>query len=245
VITFLIVLLLIAACVAFGVQVARLRAERQVGADYELPPLVIPMASAGEWHSDPSVSPRSRDLDAIDHADGLEHLEPIHVDEQVARTNGNGNHVRNGRIAVVDLPGREPAEALRDKWAEPAPSHTVRFRRPSDDPLQLLPGRLEVVAGDSAQQEIRFVRVPGEQPQLILGREPGPAPHHVVLHSSTVSRRHARLFFADGRWSVVNLSQTNPVVVNDEPLPPDGRSRTLADGDRIELGEVVLRFCAR
>jgi pSer/pThr/pTyr-binding forkhead associated (FHA) protein len=102
-----------------------------------------------------------------------------------------------------------------------------------------------VIAGDSAQQEIRFVRVPGEQPQLILGREPGPAPQHVVLHSSTVSRRHARLFFSDGRWSVVNLSQTNPVVVNDEALPPDGPGRPLVDGDRIELGEVVLRFCAR
>jgi hypothetical protein len=41
------------------------------------------------------------------------------------------------------------------------------------------------------------------------------------------------------------LSQTNPVVVNDERIMDNSIERSLADGDRVELGEVVLRFRSR
>jgi hypothetical protein len=124
---------------------------------------------------------------------------------------------------------------------EPDVSPTVHFRRPVEHAVQLLPGRLEVLAGEQRHKEIRLVRVPGERPEVILGRERIDAPGHVALQSSTVSRRHARLAYADGVWKVANLSQTNPVVVNDEALAAD-HERTLADGDCLELGEVVLRF---
>jgi pSer/pThr/pTyr-binding forkhead associated (FHA) protein len=80
---------------------------------------------------------------------------------------------------------------------------------------------------------------------VILGREPGDSPQHVALDSSTVSRQHARLAFANGQWLVSNLSQTNPVVVNDQELSSRDGSRLLVDGDRLELGEVLLRFHAR
>lgn len=131
------------------------------------------------------------------------------------------------------------------KRAPPVTSDTVHFRRPTDEALQLLPGRLEVLSGLSTPREIRFVRIPGERPQLILGREPGNSPQDVALPSSTVSRQHARLDFTAGRWGVTNLSRTNPVVVNDETLGSGDGQRLLTDGDRIELGDVVLRFCAR
>ncbi len=121
-------------------------------------------------------------------------------------------------------------------------TETIRFRRPSDEPVQILPGRLEVVAGEPRHREIRFVRVPGEPAQLIVGREPGRSPQHVTLQSNTVSRQHARFAFNNGRWAVANLSQTNPVVVNDEHLSDSAGERPLADGDKIELGEVVLRY---
>lgn len=124
---------------------------------------------------------------------------------------------------------------------EPDVSPTVHFRRPVEHAVQLLPGRLEVLAGEQRHKEIRLVRVPGERPEVILGRERLDTPGHIALQSSTVSRRHARLAYADGVWRVANLSQTNPVVVNDEALPAD-HERTLADGDCLELGEVVLRF---
>ena len=68
---------------------------------------------------------------------------------------------------------------------------------------------------------------------------------HVQLPAQTVSRMHARMRFENGRWHIANLSPTNPLVVNGEPLDADGASRVLVEGDRVELGEVVLRFRER
>ncbi|MEO7712243.1 MAG: FHA domain-containing protein [Gemmatimonadaceae bacterium] len=126
----------------------------------------------------------------------------------------------------------------------PLSSDTVQFRRPANEALQVLPGRLEVLSGVDSPREIRFVRFPGEPPQLIIGRDPGSSPQHVALPSSTVSRRHARFDFFGGQWRLANLSSTNPVVVNDETLSNIDGERFLMDGDRIELGDVQLRFHA-
>lgn len=121
-------------------------------------------------------------------------------------------------------------------------SDTIRFARPGEDAVQLLPGRLVVVAGGRVHREIRFFRIPGEPPHLILGREKGESPLHVGLGSPTVSRQHARLDYDNGRWEIRNLSRTNPLVVNDDELSDSDVARLLVDGDRLELGEVVLRF---
>ena len=126
---------------------------------------------------------------------------------------------------------------------EPAPDETVQFVRPTDDAVQLLPARLEVVSGMASQQVIRFVRIPGKPAEMILGRDVASSPQQVTLTSSTVSRRHARVTFADGRWLVTNLSRTNPVVLNDRALAEFEGPHPLLDGDRLELGDVVLRFC--
>lgn len=144
--------------------------------------------------------------------------------------------------------GRPAALSIIRSGASPDESDTAQplhFRQPADATVQLLPGRLEVLAGEPRQhQEIRFIRVPGAPAELILGREPGVSPQHIAFESSTVSRRHARLAFADGRWALSNLSQTNPVVVNDQELTVRDGRRLLVDGDRLELGEVSLRFHA-
>jgi hypothetical protein len=129
--------------------------------------------------------------------------------------------------------------------ARGANSETVRFLRPGEEPIQILPGRLEVLSGEPKHREIRFVRSPGEPAELILGREPGRSPQSIALHSDTVSRRHAKFAYSNGRWAVTNLSRTNPVVVNDVRLPDNSIERPLADGDRVELGEVILRFRSR
>ena len=122
-------------------------------------------------------------------------------------------------------------------------------RRPppatSEGTLQLLPGRFEVVGGMDGGRDIRFVRGPGGVPEVTLGRGEGPMYRHVQLPAQTVSRMHARMRFENGRWHIANLSPTNPVVINGEPLVADGASRPLAEGDRVELGEVVLRFRER
>lgn len=128
---------------------------------------------------------------------------------------------------------------------KPPPAETVRFLRRVDEHVQLLPGRLEVLAGETQHHEIRFVRIPGKADHLILGRDAGPSPQYVGLGSTTVSRRHARFAYVGGSWTVENLSKTNPVVVNDDELSDVDGERSLVDGDRLELGEIVLRFHVR
>jgi hypothetical protein len=136
---------------------------------------------------------------------------------------------------------------------------SVRYWRPADGTLQFLPGRLEVIAGRDAGQEIRFVRTPGpDGTRVTFGRAEGAPYRHVQLREPTVSRAHARMTLeasaanpsrsladGSGRWRLENLSATNPVVVNGRPLAADGTdagSVPLGEGDRIEMGEVVFRF---
>lgn len=140
----------------------------------------------------------------------------------------------------------------------------VRYWRPADGTLQFLPGRLEVIAGRDAGQEIRFVRTPGpDGTRVTFGRAEGAPYRHVQLREPTVSRAHARMTLENGaspdgpprgsngshangqRWRLENLSATNPVVVNGQPLAADGSTAcwvALGEGDRIEMGEVVFRF---
>lgn len=146
---------------------------------------------------------------------------------------------RDAGLSIGRRDGRDHAPA------EATSGETVQFRRPTDEPLQLLPGRLEILQGENAGQDIRFVRVLGETPQIIFGREAGPSHRNVTLQSPTVSRRHACMEFSKGRWTITNLSHTNPVLINDEELAAAGESRALREGDRIELGEVVFRFRSR
>lgn len=166
--------------------------------------------------------------------------------------------------AAEQVPMPEPVpepvrESLRspvapEQWAElfgqqeesdePSPDATVVFSRPVDEPVQILPGRLHVLSGDTAGEDFRLFSRLGEAPQIVVGRETGPPHRHITLRSPTVSRRHARMDFNNGHWTITNLSATNPVLVNDHVLNNGGSARKLSDGDRIELGEVALRFQA-
>jgi Nif-specific regulatory protein len=62
----------------------------------------------------------------------------------------------------------------------------------------------------------------------------------VVLRDELASRLHARIYFQDGRWHLQDLGLNGTKV--------DGArvtgSAELADGKRIRIGEVVLRFAA-
>lgn len=124
-------------------------------------------------------------------------------------------------------------------------SSKVEYAQVTDRTLQFVPGRLEVAEGeDDARHEIRFVQMGGRS-EVTFGRNPGEPYRHVQLHSRTVSRLHARMSFDDGQWTLENLSATNPTVLNGEALTNDGARRTLREGDRIEMGEVVFVFRER
>jgi len=225
----------------------------------ELPPLVIPLTMdpaemVPEWHRAPNAkaaakpSPVATVDDPAAQSPSLRHPtaapqpvveQPFTVQQPVATQELASARATQTSLKVV----RDFADA--GNYDEPAPAETIRFRRPSDEPVQLLPGRLEVISGDPRHEEIRFVRIPGRPAELIVGRDPGDSVQHVTLRSGTVSRRHARFGYSNGRWVVANLSRTNPVILNSVELSARDGARDLADGDRLELGEVVLRFHAR
>ncbi|HEX7981313.1 MAG TPA: FHA domain-containing protein [Gemmatimonadaceae bacterium] len=221
---FVVAVVVIAAAIAATVSYVRWRAGRRTA--YAPIPLVFPMNSGIAWESTLSAKEAPPPPGQV----------PV---SSFAPPVSNAVPPRVAGERSIGIPTMMDAESQLS-----ATSETVRFQRPNDDVVQLLPGHLEVVSGDTRHQEIRFVRVQGQQPQLILGRNPGRSPQHISLNSSTVSRQHARLAFSGGKWAVANLSKTNPVVVNDQELTNLDGERQLADGDRIELGEVVLRFHA-
>jgi hypothetical protein len=228
---FLVAVLVLGVAAAAALSFMRWRAGRRTS--YAPIPLVFPMNAGISWETSMSAPP-------------VQTLEPS------PPTSFAPPPATPTPPPPVAPPGRSFGErsihvpmSLENDGHAPTTSETVRFVRPTDEVVQLLPGHLEVLSGDSGHQEIRFVRVAGQQPHLILGRNPGRSPQHVSLNSSTVSRQHARLAYSGGKWMVANLSQTNPVVVNDQELTDLDGERQLADGDRIELGEVVLRFHAQ
>ena len=156
---------------------------------------------------------------------------------------------QRGPLAATARPNDAVAGAAVD-------GASVRYWRPADGTLQFLPGRLEVIAGRDAGQEIRFVRTPGpDGTRVTFGRAEGAPYRHVQLREPTVSRTHARMTLevdaasdgapAKARWRLENFSATNPVVVNGRPLAADDGadcSVVLDEGARIEMGEVVFRF---
>ncbi|MDE2125435.1 MAG: DUF3662 domain-containing protein [Armatimonadetes bacterium] len=63
--------------------------------------------------------------------------------------------------------------------------------------------------------------------------------NELVLNSSQVSRRHARIDRElDGTFTVHDLKSRNGTIVNGRPI----EARALGDGDTITIGDVVLRF---
>ncbi len=124
--------------------------------------------------------------------------------------------------------------------------HSLRFHRPIDGTLALLPGYLEVIGGPDAGHEVRFVRTNDSEPaDITFGRKDGPPYRHVQLLEPTVSRTHARLSRDGERWRLTNLSRTNPVVVNGTALDGVSNSQILQDSDVVEMGALVFRFHER
>lgn len=121
-------------------------------------------------------------------------------------------------------------------------SETIRLPTAADGTVQLLPGSLVVIEGPEVGREYRFLRV-GSQPvpEVTIGRTSGPPYRHVQIAAATVSRMHARIRYEDGRWSISNLSTTNPLRVNGREVDVMVEV-ALEDGDRIQMGEVELNY---
>ena len=196
-----------------------------------LPPLILPVRYVDEQAPRPVVAPQRPST--LRDASARHDVPPPQV---------TPSHHHAPAAATTFGRSQWPREQLSVEGDTAVDGATIQFQRQQEAPVQLLPGRLEIEEGSNRGQEIRFVRVHGEPPEVTIGRGDGPPYRHIKLAAQTVSRQHARLRFDNGRWMISNLSKTNPTVVNGEQLEESTDCRLLQDGDTIEMGEMVLRF---
>jgi hypothetical protein len=71
--------------------------------------------------------------------------------------------------------------------------------------------------------------------RLLLGRSPS---CQLVFADDTVSRRHAELCFAEGRWMLRDLGSSNGTWVNGRRIV----EAEVAPGDDVQLGGCALRL---
>jgi hypothetical protein len=121
-------------------------------------------------------------------------------------------------------------------------SETIRLPTAADGTVQILPGTLVMTQGPEIGREYRFLRIGSQAiPEVSIGRVSGPPYRHIQLSASTVSRMHARIRYMEGSWWIANLSETNPLSLNGKEVRAT-EEVPLADGDRVQLGEVELSY---
>jgi len=197
------------------------------------PALVMPLASATQVPRAPlvrdSIPMRRSPITALAVA---ERLAPSDYHEV-------GDTAERQRVATTT------GELRPGAVAEMVQGVALRFHRPTERSLPILPGHLVVIEGSDSGMELPFVQLAEGEPTVItFGRSEGPPFRHVQLLEPSVSRAHARLEFDDDGWSLVNLSRTNPVVVNRVAMVDEHPVR-LRDGDRVEMGTLAFRYLWR
>lgn len=133
---------------------------------------------------------------------------------------------------------KEIRRALSDAPHEPRFIRTVhRFGYWFIAPVQCEPDGPETVAPPVRYWLIWDTRqVPLAPGENILGRAPDAS---IWIDASGVSRHHARILLADTQATLEDLGSKNGTYVDGERV---ASPRTLADGDQIRIGPVVVTF---
>lgn len=71
----------------------------------------------------------------------------------------------------------------------------------------------------------------------IIGRDPEQC--NIVLEDPTASRQHLRIYQSEDEWVAENLSDTNPIQINDTVVED---SSPITKGDTIQIGDGSFRF---
>jgi pSer/pThr/pTyr-binding forkhead associated (FHA) protein len=76
-----------------------------------------------------------------------------------------------------------------------------------------------------------------DRPNILIGRS---SDCHIVIQDPLVSREHCRITIdADGNFHIQDLDSKNSTYLNKKPLK---KKRQLFYGDRMLLGDTILRF---
>jgi diguanylate cyclase (GGDEF)-like protein len=116
---------------------------------------------------------------------------------------------------------------------DPKSQTVARVALPTDEPTlgRRTPGLVVVAGADIGK------RFPLATPGLVIGRDPQTA--EIVLADPAVSGRHCAVETdGAGGFRVVDLASRNGTFLNGEKVA----ERSLAEGDKIFVGETVLRY---
>jgi adenylate cyclase len=91
------------------------------------------------------------------------------------------------------------------------------------------------VAGHTFALDVALEKLIATRSGLVIGRDADQC--ELPLVHSTVSRRHARLFFAGEDLQIEDLGSTNGTLVNGAPTHP-GAPLAVRAGDKIRIGEI-------
>ena len=112
-------------------------------------------------------------------------------------------------------------------------SNTRAVPTDTADRLGLAPSGARLVVVDEGGGESETISITKEP--VVIGRM---SSNDVVLADPNVSRRHAELRRAGGRWLLVDLGSTNGTTVNGKLA----REHELSHGDRLMFGSTKIRF---
>lgn len=135
---------------------------------------------------------------------------------------------------VLRDPVLDPAQLVGDLYLR---SRERQFGNRLATGVNTLVGGFWRLFGDEDPEPAKLLTLDwtGRFSDLVIGRSRF---CHIVLDDPSVSRRHARLIFRDGRWIVQDLISTNGTLLNGHQI---GRSQ-LRSGDELMLGDARLRI---
>lgn len=125
----------------------------------------------------------------------------------------------------------DPAAVIGDLNLRGIPRPSSKLRRL----VRVLTAQLKTDSPAPVRSLLLALDWTGAHTELLIGR------HHdcdVVLTSSSVSRKHARLIYRDARWIIQDLCSTNGTLVNGTRV---GRCE-LRPGDSLMVGEQYLEI---
>lgn len=132
--------------------------------------------------------------------------------------------------------------------AEEEEFQTVKLAPSTDKTLKFIPGQFILLSGKDRGKPFRVAGFPTPEGSIIsIGRDPVEGERayaHIQLDVQTVSRKHAELNFRSGKLYIKNLSDTNPIEVNDQEINVNEEVLLPLDSE-IRLGEIRMKYILR
>ena len=126
------------------------------------------------------------------------------------------------------------AKATSKSSTKSSPAATVIDRKPQAATIIDLPSTGDTVTVQAGNGRGRAYDLP--EKDMIIGRD---ASADIAVDDGKVSREHARLSYANGAWSILDLGSSNGTYLNGQRV--NGQQQ-LVNGDKIKVGDTILVY---